>query len=263
MDKFMILEKKMLIWVFVGVIIIVAIVLAVVFHDENVSDRFNPVTAFCFHTMDSKDYIFPIQYEYIRKNMPHVGRIVVMVDAEARVEYHSSKPDFDWSEVELHLIHPTSEHPSDRHAEVLNAARAFASGPTWYFDGDLFPIKRIERPKHLFFREQSRNGVMYMWPGLIYFPEFPEEIDFRTCPGFDTGGRTQDFLREYKGTISTTWLESVEPKNDLLRSWFSVYDLLEVDEHEQFVHVRNLTSNWKQRDIASDIRMAKDYLDHL
>lgn len=221
---------------------------------------------FAFHTNDSKDYIFPIQYKWIQENMPFVKKIHLMVDADCHVNYKCKKPEFDFNvhDVEIHLVHPTASHPSDRHAEVLNAAKEFTSDkPTWFFDGDLFPIKHISVPNGLYFRSQRKNEQTYLWPGLIYFPEFPKAIDFSTSPGFDTGGMTRNFLQGYQDKYIMTDLESKIPKNSILQEWFEEYNLLEIDNDEQFAHVRNLTSNWKKRDIARDITTANYYLDLL
>jgi hypothetical protein len=101
---------------------------------------------------------------------------------------------------------------SRRHADTFNKhiVKYQLENPDKYLllDSDMFLIDYLDISKYSHYDSaivlQSRNNEGYLWPGLCYFDltkikHFELLSDWSPMPGFDTGGRTKEWLKQQMG----------------------------------------------------------------
>ena len=96
---------------------------------------------------------------------------------------------------------PSSSHGWALNWMLANYIRPRDAGYFGFIDHDVFPIRPTEVIPKLarspaWGLMQERGERWYLWPGLCFFDarRVAHALDFRPCPGVDTGGRNWDDL---------------------------------------------------------------------
>lgn len=109
--------------------------------------------------------------------------------------------------INIHNDHHATLDMSNRHADTFNEhiLRYQRANPDKYLliDSDMFLVDHFDANKYSEHDSaivlQTRNNEGHLWPGLCYFDmtkmKHFELINWSPCPGFDTGGRTKDWLK--------------------------------------------------------------------
>jgi hypothetical protein len=121
---------------------------------------------------------------------------------------------------------------SDRHADTFNlhVLKYQKQNPDRYLllDSDMFLVSDFDPVRYTKYESaivpQSRGDEVYFWPGLCYmdFTQIrnADMLDWRTCPGFDSGGMMRAWLK-------TQTPESIYTIRHLCSCGWSIGDLPE------------------------------------
>ena len=172
--------------------------------------------------------------KYIRNNfdLVYIDNSTIETDIEnvcKRYNVHYEKNEFNFD----------SSNPSYHHSHSLNYLYIKYKNYFDYFvflDHDIFLMDYLDfnNYKNNFTGvHQERFNQGYLWPGCLYVNGRPD-LDFTPCPGFDTGGRLKDIIKNVK------YIDELKYKNQHFNK--SYYDFYSIIDNKWFHFVNG--SNW-------------------